>query len=1115
MLAHPTKHNVDSVNMKDREDRVDRVDRGDRGDGKKQETRQKKTTTVGILNANGIQGYYEEILEDMERREIDMMFISETWMSARSRPIGECMVVNAPYKRDEERSGGQRNHYGVGLLLNPRRIEEKEQVQVIGVAPGLGIKWRWKGTTYIGVYLPPSWNDKECLDLINKLDEMPSKAKRTKADVVCGDFNLRARWLGDRINNARANGEVMEWLETNGYRRQAPTPDIATFVRCIRLQGDESANQRSIVDHFFIEGGFGDKVKDCKVIESSEITISDHRTVILTSTAGEADTATARKPAKYKRWNLRRLKEDAEVAKGYGESITKSMQTILAQTHERRERLSKKEADAQETVDWLNDSITQAIFNDAKSQIGQAAVKGHKGRLDDREIRQLAEKRRALTRAAKEKPELELWGLVEEARRKERNAIKCARQKAFDRFSKEVEELSHTERAKILRRVKTSQQRSCTALLAKDEESMEKYRAHFEAAFETKDFHREATGHTDSAGTPETGVPEPLGIIDLTVTRAIEGSGNGKAPGKSGMIIELIKPVKELVSPALRELFEICWETGTIPRQWKEARICPVPKKGDLTEIANYRPITLTEILRKVYERVLLEQKLRRSIEPLDVAQGGFRARRGTIDQVAALHEAIVHRTRTLGHAPAMAFLDIKAAYDTVDRGLLWRKLRERGASTRLIGTCKALYDDCRSTVVVGEQESKALLHEKGLLQGSITSPILYALFLDDLAARVRIRSRGTLGNTSIASFLYADDIAIVGDNLAHLQEMLNEAERHSMENGYRFAPGKCEIIARAEEREKGAQTKLYGRELPFTDTFVYLGVVVGPRGVDWEKQTHRLCRKGGETVQFFRPLGLNAKGLGNKAKQMLLLHFIRPTLEYGIALFPERKRKLVDKLSRIMLFAIRSMLGAPKNAPKEILYDLAGAGPMETRRVELQAKWMQRTRTLPGEFMVSNAWKAYERRRHAESIMRAEEKNPIIQRYRRELWKTGFNCTNEQRKEAWDVALTAYRRERREAMLAGSSLAAVRKTESETGWLHKLDQTSDRADHNELIRWIIRRPERGRPEKCHNCKTRSRTVTHMQTCTGIDADRLIRDDDFTSATQAIHQILKRCKPQG
>jgi hypothetical protein len=173
---------------------------------------------------------------------------------------------------------------------------------------------------------------------------------------------------------------------------------------------------------------------------------------------------------------------------------------------------------------------------------------------------------------------------------------------------------------------------------------------------------------------------------------------------------------------------------------------------------SSYHPISLTETLRKLYEKCL-QPVLTRIIEPLDISQGGFRCKRSTLDQIASLNEAIIQRGKTLGQWPLVAYLDIKAAYYTVQRGILWQRLRERGVQDNTLRTLQALFENVSSRMVVQGYASRNLTHQVGIL-----SPILYAAFIDKLPAKLRAISRSELGNTKIASFFYADDIAIVAD---------------------------------------------------------------------------------------------------------------------------------------------------------------------------------------------------------------------------------------------------------------------------------------------------------------------------------------------------------------
>jgi hypothetical protein len=73
--------------------------------------------------------------------------------------------------------------------------------------------------------------------------------------------------------------------------------------------------------------------------------------------------------------------------------------------------------------------------------------------------------------------------------------------------------------------------------------------------------------------------------------------------------------------------------------------------------------------------------------------------------------------------------------------------------------------------------------------------------------------------STRVASFLYA----VLADNVGHLQRILAECEQHSLEQGYRFSPTKCEVVAGA-STDVG-RCRIYGEPLKRSEAFIYLGM--------------------------------------------------------------------------------------------------------------------------------------------------------------------------------------------------------------------------------------------------------------------------------------------------
>ena len=106
--------------------------------------------------------------------------------------------------------------------------------------------------------------------------------------------------------------------------------------------------------------------------------------------------------------------------------------------------------------------------------------------------------------------------------------------------------------------------------------------------------------------------------------------------------------------------------------------VVPVLKKGSGKKVEDYRGITLTQTAYKKYESVLAE-RLRKVVEGkglLPPSQAGFRKGRGTIDNVYTLNYLINRQVNRKGKKMIIFFIDLKAAFDSVDREVLIKAMR-------------------------------------------------------------------------------------------------------------------------------------------------------------------------------------------------------------------------------------------------------------------------------------------------------------------------------------------------------------------------------------------------------------------------------------------------------
>ena len=151
-------------------------------------------------------------------------------------------------------------------------------------------------------------------------------------------------------------------------------------------------------------------------------------------------------------------------------------------------------------------------------------------------------------------------------------------------------------------------------------------------------------------------------------------------------------------------MFRAFFEMGVVPRSWTRALVCPVPNKGDLNQIGNYLPISQTENGRKIFELCLLRHLS--PVNPLSREQDGFRSRRSTIDQIDCL-DKLIRLASASSRSKHLAFLDIKAAYDSVPRAELWRRCLAIGYPLSVLKSLQALFDHNSGQLVVKSHRSK------------------------------------------------------------------------------------------------------------------------------------------------------------------------------------------------------------------------------------------------------------------------------------------------------------------------------------------------------------------------------------------------------------------------
>lgn len=972
---------------------------------------------------------------------------------------------------------------------------DRAALRILGGIPGLTIWWRYRKVLFGGVYLPPeeSLSVEECAALLE-----PPAGTEYEEIVILGDFNMRLGTMtGDSTTTARGRTLATRLME-RGLTLISEAFEEPTFRPLTRDGGE------SFVDQVWSNLGSA-RHTETALVGNDDVGGSDHRLIYTRIYEGPEVRPREAQGEVPRLFNLGKLKET-----GGKKAYQRMVRERVYQTTEAFERNVENMQHAenkQEAIDELEKMLNGILCEAAEAALGSRDPYRRRNTTlwGDSAFREARRQRRRTYQRLRRDPENEeLRGAYREARKEQDRALAEARERIFYEFADRVEAMEDTERSKTIASMIRTRTRGKNTLLSCDPESLEGYAAFFQGQLARRDFHRE-TAEIERPRYSVHGTPFGAGEVHEEKQRLAKG----KSPGASGLRNELLIFAPGEFTRLLTALFGVCWQYACVPSAWKVAMIYPVPKKGDMRQISNYRPISLTESMRKLYERVLLGGMLA-YIEPLDICQGGFRHDRSTLEQVAALHESIQQRKAATKRWPIVAYLDIKAAYDTVDRRILWDTLVKRNVPREWINMLREMFDHNTSQVTMGGFKSRRFVNEAGLLQGSVLSPVLYAAFINGLPGRLRAQSAFKLGDLDAASFFYADDIAMVVDTKEQLRAMLQTCEVFSQEHGFQFSPAKCEMVTAGEENT--GDCCLYGQPLKHSNTFVYLGVTFDAQGISEEAHVSRLAAKTIDSVNLLRTIGFNGYGFAISVKRRMYETFIRPKLEYGLALI-KPTATILKIVEGVQYRALCTMFSVSGTTSRAALLGIVGIQSMRQRMTELNAMWSTRVERRRNGFMIHEARKAYDRRGTRRSVFKLAESNPMATEYRdRTVWAGIRVADDAQRIDMVKEIRRGHRRKDRESLWTGDTAQQMEGISRRVGaTAQTIDTCVTRRCRRMITLWMLRKIP-GRPRLCLNCNLLGRTTrAHVMECCHADPTTRLACGQTVDMLRELSRITSRC----
>ena len=303
--------------------------------------------------------------------------------------------------------------------------------------------------------------------------------------------------------------------------------------------------------------------------------------------------------------------------------------------------------------------------------------------------------------------------------------------------------------------------------------------------------------------------------------------------------LKRIDPSVKILTP----MFNRCIQAKDVPAIWKQAVTVLIYKKGDPTDVSNFRPIALMSCIYKLLMGIMARRLTRWSIETgiLSAEQKSARPTEGCYEHTYVM-KSLVGQARRNKKKLSLAWLDIRNAFGSVPHHAITTTLRYLGVPQELITLILNAYTGASSTFKTPDGLTRSIPVRAGVKQGCPLSPILFNLCIKLILRRVKnAASKLKSGQcihygTVISCLAYADDLVLIARSKQALQNLLDAAADAANIVGFSFRPDKCASLSLTSTRQRATFVEpvdftIQGNHIPALtneQSNRYLGVPIG-----------------------------------------------------------------------------------------------------------------------------------------------------------------------------------------------------------------------------------------------------------------------------------------------
>lgn len=373
-----------------------------------------------------------------------------------------------------------------------------------------------------------------------------------------------------------------------------------------------------------------------------------------------------------------------------------------------------------------------------------------------------------------------------------------------------------------------------------------------------------------------------------------------KAPGPDDIYPKVLVECAEELGDVVLTIFESSYKSGLVPMDWKLANVTPLFKKGSKSEPGNYRPVSLTSVICKIFETIV-KNHITSFLEAGNLLSGnqyGFRKGRSCTTNLLQFYDKVTYELDNK-NCVDIVYIDFQKAFDKVPHEALLFKLERLGISGKILNWIRDWLIGRSQRVQIKGKYSQWADVSSGVPQGSVLGPLLFIIYINDISLDIR-------GSISI----FADDLKIMWkvnseEQIQQLQEDLSKISDWAVKWGMSFNISKCQVLHLGNNNSRATYT-LQGDNLLVADTVRDLGVLVNE-----DFKMGQQCTSASNKAN--RLLGYIKKSVSSRSRDIILPLYkglVRPHMEYGVQFWSPYLKKDIDLLEKVQHRATKMIQG-------------------------------------------------------------------------------------------------------------------------------------------------------------------------------------------------------------